>query len=579
MADSLNNFFNQLGGNLSDRLGNPVAGRRPFVESSGNVRVPFLSPTVRLSDVYSLDGGGISRTNESNPVAGQGSKSPLKQLSQTKRDGNTFLQKPGFTPIEYYKVEDGYRIKTPEGIKSSQENYNDFKSSFGNIGDERMSDFRFTLDDYVKFNYSKNDIEASDGSNNDDFRFSQYLGTPYDNEDPVYFGFEVILNVDTSPLLNGELESFLNDPQFSQHDEVVSRRPLIEEFKNELQKYFKLTRDIGDTNVRRRYYVRSLTGLGHLVEKNNSIGKPTSFVNYGTDKITIKFFEDTTLNLGKLASIYKLLYWSRLRGKGIIPENLLRFDCEIIVSELRNFVRVKKNDDILEYLRSNLNRYRYQVYECQLFFDKMTHPDMIDMTTALKQTDSYEVGVFFKYSTMVFETYDPENLWKRYHNNVVDPLGGRIPVPSMLDYNETLTNIEYRLGEYSRETSEVVDSGDLTIENLRRNTERGIYNSINLPIPETVDNFRRSNLYSAATKLAENLKTAVLNEAQRRLNDRFRLVNDTIDRIRNSYGIGRMREPTNVYNITQQNLFFFDVKNSLRDFAGDTLSGLIGGRR
>lgn len=543
MADSLNNFFNQLGGNLADRLGNPIAGRRPNLDSVG----------------------GVSRTSEVKPTQGSISKSPLVQLPENIR-GDISLQKPGFTPIGYYKVDvdgnqltteqSGFKIILPDNIKSSQENYNDFKNSFGEIGDERMSDFRFTLDDYVKFNYSKNDVEASDGSNNSDFRFSQYLGTPYDNEDPVYFGFEVILNVDTSPLLNGELEAFLNDPQFGQHDEVVSRIPLIEEFKNELQKYFKVTKDIGDTNVRRRYYVRSLSGLEHLVEKNNSIDKPTSFVNYGSDKIIIKFFEDTTLNLGKLASIYKLLYWSRLRGKSIIPENLLRFDCEIIVSELRNFVRVKKNDDILEYLRSNLNRYRYQVYECQLFFDKMTHPGSIDMTTSLTQTDSYEVGVFFKYSTMVFETYNPDTLWKRYHNNVVDPLGSRIPVPSTLDYNETSNNTENKLGEYRSENPRDIEGPDITINSLKKSAEL-------------------TNLQ----KLKNNLRTAVLNESQRRLNDRFRLVNDTIDRIRNSYGISRMREPANVYNITQQNLFFFDVRNSLRDFAGDTLSGLIGGRR
>jgi hypothetical protein len=38
-----------------------------------------------------------------------------------------------------------------------------------------------------------------------------------------------------------------------------------------------------------------------------------------------------------------------------------------------------------------------------------------------------------------------------------------------------------------------------------------------------------------------------------------------------------MREPTNVYKSLPGGQFFFDVKNSLRDFGGDVLGGLLGG--
>jgi hypothetical protein len=179
---------------------------------------------------------------------------------------------------------------------------------------------------------------------------------------------------------------------------------------------------------------------------------------------------------------------------------------------------------------------------------------------------------------MTFETYDPVNLWKRYRNNVVNPLGGDIPFPSTFDNPSTISNTEGKLGD-SLTIDDNIPTSTTTIDSLKINNSRGIYNSINLPIPDLPSDVRRSNIYLAGARLAENLKRAALNEAQRRLDQRFRLLNDTIDRIRNSYGIGRMREPTNVYNITQQNLFFFDVRNSLRDFAGDTLTGLIGGRR
>jgi hypothetical protein len=60
-------------------------------------------------------------------------------------------------------------------------------------------------------------------------------------------------------------------------------------------------------------------------------------------------------------------------------------------------------------------------------------------------------------------------------------------------------------------------------------------------------------------------------------------LNDSLDRIRNQFGLGRMPAPTNVYFPTQntgpygQSNVFFDVQNSLRNFGGDILTGLIGG--
>ena len=67
------------------------------------------------------------------------------------------------------------------------------------------------------------------------------------------------------------------------------------------------------------------------------------------------------------------------------------------------------------------------------------------------------------------------------------------------------------------------------------------------------------------------------------------MLNDTLDKVRNAYGVGRMREPTNIYkvpyyyeginNITGNNIsnnFFYDVHNSLREFAGDAVGGKLG---
>jgi hypothetical protein len=103
-------------------------------------------------------------------------------------------------------------------------------------------------------------------------------------------------------------------------------------------------------------------------------------------------------------------------------------------------------------------------------------------------------------------------------------------------------------------------------------------------LPKKIDlikgNFKRTlPPDSALTSLGKNLKKALLSEGQRRLNDQFRLLNNAIDKVRDSFGLGRMSAPTNVYDIPPNGgRLFFDVKNSLRNFVGDSLSNSIFGR-
>jgi hypothetical protein len=90
------------------------------------------------------------------------------------------------------------------------------------------------------------------------------------------------------------------------------------------------------------------------------------------------------------------------------------------------------------------------------------------------------------------------------------------------------------------------------------------------------------NSKKASAKLAKNLEKAAVKELKSQVNTRLRLLNNTLDKLRNDAGIGRMREPTNVYKTYSNSLgissgFFFDVHNSLRDFAGESVGGKLGG--
>ena len=96
---------------------------------------------------------------------------------------------------------------------------------------------------------------------------------------------------------------------------------------------------------------------------------------------------------------------------------------------------------------------------------------------------------------------------------------------------------------------------------------------------DVAENKPKGLFRQAGEKFLNNLKTAGLMEAQRQINTRFALLNRSLDRIRNSFGIGRMSDPTNVYDFgaTYNRTFINDVRNSLRTFAGESLTALITG--
>jgi len=558
---------------------------------------------------------------------------------------------PGFTPVQYYRTispqwSEGdpakpspyrYTVMFPRepGVPSlytpvqTTDRYNDFTralrdgSTWTGTSDSPSSpteDFRMTPFDENGLNYARiadpGDIVADDGSKRkttliDSYRPGEQI-TPYDNEDPIYYAFDLVIKYDSSPLFNGELGEFLDN--YSDYDEITERKRIYQEFRKEFARYFRfnvepvgiqdITNSIFNTRGGRdkKYYIQKIAGLDKLTE-HNTPDAHKAFHKYRTDNLTLSFLEDTTLNMGTLYSLYKSLYWSRRWGKSIIPENLLRFDMEIQVFEVRDFVRVKRTvqqlnlnnspdffdqEDIeavqedpsqgilpykLEILRANISKYVYQVYECQFFFDKATHPALVDMSEGPTMFKHVDVPISWKYSTQRLHRFDP------FAGDYKSVGTGRDVVHSEESESGetrlvTLRRIDDVTVVREKPLSSVPQGGveDLVVANgIRRIT-------LTQPQPTIPNNPQPPNLFRQTTNnLLQSVKTAALEEGQRQLNSRFRLLNDTLDRIRNAYGIGRMRPPTNVYQIPPGGQFFFDVQNSLRNFGGDLLAGALGG--
>lgn len=479
----------------------------------------------------------------------------------------------------------------------------------------------------------KNDRETFDGGETGvPFRLANIKpgeGTSYENHDPVMFGFELVIDAVSSPLLNGSVEDFLD--QFDRISEVASRKEIISDFKQQFIKLFKTkgtvkynepsnpisipTSKYADSDSQTKlfkagkkaymsYYLKKVQGLEFLIESNLP-DKKKFIVDYRKDVIKFNFLEDVSLSLGTLAHLYKLLYWSRPNAKNIIPENLLRFNCDIIISEVRNYNRVRKaikNGD-LEILKDNLSRHVYSLKECQFWFDQLGHDSDVDLS-GIKVFEDFVVTMDFKYSTKKFERWTPDGQgfgqYIGYNNGAIWKIGNpgsrntntdgnAKSVPNFLTKN--LNSLNHNgvvpaivLEGYNIVVNEDVNKGKLSeiVPSLGDNEEN--QNLDKEPDRKTkrkqaFDEFKDASKV-AAKKLAKNLEKSVMTELQQQINIRLRLLNNTLDKIRNSVGLGRMREPTNVYKPYYvngiSNQFFYDVRNNLRDFLGESLGSALG---
>lgn len=349
--------------------------------------------------------------------------------------------------MKFLNTNDRFGLDSPSSTRS-------FYSLFGDGGQDL---FRHGLAEITPFPVDNNANSADPSIRNT--RLNMFRNTadysPVDGslsnltakEDPVMFGFDIVIRAEESPLfshtLSDSVQNFFQSDSVAGNTEMLSRFPVWQNFKQHFFQFFRDTlenrtytesaNEDNPSNSRFYYYLKKVSGLDLLVENNNG-DTIKSFTDYSKDKITLEFSEDVTLRIGRMAQLYKTLYWSRLSGKTMIPENLLRFDCDIIVSEVRNFARVKKiinqtsdgnqsiNSTDLQILRDNVNRYVYTLYECQLFFDKMPHPAEINLGEAPVDYTGYSIGFNYKYSTLRVDNFNPiTNTYVPLNNGTYDP--------------------------------------------------------------------------------------------------------------------------------------------------------------
>ena len=701
MADSLNNFFDKANSQIQSGFNNLLG-----------ISGPPISAKYHSGRYFGPDNeSGTARTllisYDKNPNPDQGQLSPAIPVESEEK------YPAGFTPIRYYTKEyetykgkvvafhidpdlqfmaakSGHSIDvTNKLLLDTEQRYKDNKAYLNKFNDDNLriterkvgendsqTDFKFGLQDDTSLSNWPGQFNPNvpriliGGSDRSSFTgtneskswvkssfHSGGQGTPYENEDPVYFGFEIIIDTLNSPIFNGEAYDFIKQLGLAGHLEIGGRSSILDSFNFEIQKFFKFN-DLVDkggsltggpyvnrpvpegsdpfvniykSNLKKRHYVRKIENLDKLSEANTA-SAAASFVKWKTDLLKLTFYEDVTLSTGTLLNLYKLLYWSRKRGKGLLPENILRFDCEIIVSEIRNIGRVRTslnqikdssttNQNTLEVIKENVSRYRYNVYECQFHVPVLAHPGAIDQSTPLVSSDTHTIDISFKHSDMSFERFDYSTLLSETGQYIT--LNNGLLVPDKIETTRDTQRIIFESGDGTKSsirplpkevefvkldrtdekeaentaaTSATTDYqqdnqsasitsatvGDASATGGAVSTTGGAASTTggsDDPLGDIKKNDKKSKfmdgLKNAGNNLLVSTKTAVTNDAQRRLNDQFRLLNNTIDKVRSAYGIGQITGITNVNDAKPGSQVFFDVRNSLRSFTGDVLGNSL----
>ena len=364
-----------------------------------------------------------------------------------------------------------YNIKDDHGSSYSYYTYDSIGEDFSTKLVSSISHENDTNDILNQVKSVEKDIQEvrNNYSDTSSFNFTRGSGTDYVNnvdgatlsnsnsgkviygilhQDPIATGYSFNIIVNSSPLFNGAIKTFLNDYN-DVGIEMSTRNYVYGEFLIHMKNMFMFETDANHTynefdsdqdhhhpdinkgmggepgssdvdqankyddrfngslglenrvpnNLSKRpFYLKKISGLDKLTEvgiSNNSPDALKSFNDYGKDIIKISLLEDTSLTLSRLLMAYKTLCWSKLNGKQLIPENLLRFDLEIEVFDIRNYRRVIHNFEAPD----KKHKISYLLYECQILTNGMPHGDSLDMSAVPDLNNSGEISFNYKFST------------------------------------------------------------------------------------------------------------------------------------------------------------------------------------
>lgn len=259
------------------------------------------------------------------------------------------------------------------------------------------------------------DLRTVVDANQDIFRYGlhKYRDSMY--EDPTYLGFTIELD-DNSALFTQVLP-FLERRGGQNWTELQSRIPVYKQFVSKIQQIFNsqesIVNEFDKTRFIKQHYINSVSGLNNLTKKFNL---------YQEDKLDFQLHEDIAMWSTYLSYLYNNLTYSYENGRELIPENLLKFNMYIKISEIRSLTsigKLKSNDpsdlQIADALKNNVTQLVYKLYDCEFNFIGATPvDDSINQSGIDTPTLNHSIvpfSIFFKsVSRQIYNPLIPNSL-------------------------------------------------------------------------------------------------------------------------------------------------------------------------
>lgn len=245
------------------------------------------------------------------------------------------------------------------------------------------------------------DIRRMVDGNTDVFRYGLQKEIDSQFEDPTLLGFTIEIDNDASNALFNQVLPFL-EKHSVKRKEHNSRIPIYNDFKNRILQIFRSQESIeqaSDSSVYiKSHYINTVSGLNNLAKK---------FIKWKEDALEIELYEDISLYTSYIASLYNNLVYSYESGRTLIPENLLKFDLNIKISEIRNLTSIRKlastnatDQEIANALKNNVTCITYKLHDCQFdFVESLPFADSITQSgigAALPTNSVVNMKIYFK---------------------------------------------------------------------------------------------------------------------------------------------------------------------------------------
>ena len=376
-----------------------------------------------------------------------------------------------------------------------------------------------------------------------------YGQTDFWYEDPFVPSFELFFDDTLSPFFNGQIANFITKYNTIDSTGYAQRLNIWTEFKKVFFKIFEkgTERNVNRNLKNKAYYITKIAGLNNLNKK---------MITFGEDKITITLNEDVSMVALYLSELYRNLVYSYRNQRYMFPENIIRFNMDIKINDMRNYQLPQSfNDDsrnvavnkgylenkTIRNIISPKSKIIYTLHDCTFnFFESMNHGDDIEIggygggPTYTPQSLSFDI--FYKSVTRASDFPLIENslsidAWEPslYTKNTNNP-GTKQSYNSALDtIGQSLPTVKsYANNLLGKAAQTVVNQGLNYMDNLEtslREARGSVVNGLLTQFrDETINKIEPSNVYqpdfnnrASAANAGSQVASGLLNDLENTL--------------------------------------------------------------